>query len=181
MTERPSPGPAAGPGGTPRSGSSSAARPPILALSNVEIADTLPADDGAFGRGVQIQGFASARLADTVLSNNHDAGLFSLLGEDLALERVTVDQTASGAVGGDGIVVTGVDADGRQLDPATFTVTLDDNVVTDPARAGIVLERVTATVTGNQVTGAVQDSGLPGGGGRQRARRGRTSSPCPSR
>lgn len=127
-----------------------------LQLSNVEIADTLPADDGAFGRGVQVQEYASARLSDTVLSNNHDAGLFSLLGDDLVLERVTVDQTAGGAVGGDGIVVTGVDAGGRQLDPATFVVTLDDNVVTDPARAGIVLERVTATVSGNQVTGGVQ-------------------------
>ena len=86
-----------------------------------------------------------------MLVNNRDAGVFSLLGESVDLDGVTVDQTA-----GDGIVVTGVDATGRQLDPATFTVSLDGNEVSDPDRAGIVLERVTGVVTGNQVTGGVQ-------------------------
>ncbi|MEQ1502941.1 MAG: hypothetical protein ABMB14_11960 [Myxococcota bacterium] len=138
-----------------------------LTLDGATVADTLSAADGRFGRGVQVQQYATAALTGCTLAANVDAGLFSLLGQGVSLDGVTVDGTAGATggtgtggtgVGGDGIVVTGIDADGRQLDPATFTVSLAGNTIGGVARAGIVVERVTAALDGNVVTGTAPDA-----------------------
>jgi hypothetical protein len=124
-----------------------------LSLLDVEISDTLPDDDGRFGRGVQIQSYATAVVEDCLLERNQDAAIFSLLGQDVLVEGAQITTVvASSGDGGDGIVLTGIDSDGRQLDPASFVATLTDNVIDNAVRAGVVLERVTATLTGNQVT-----------------------------
>ncbi|MEZ4235463.1 MAG: hypothetical protein R3F59_04735 [Myxococcota bacterium] len=128
----------------------------VVELTDVRVADTAPADDGRFGRGIQLQDFASASLTDLVVADNHDAGVFSLLAADLVVDGLTVSGTTASAAGGDALVVTAVDADGRQLDPAGFRATLTGNTVDGADRAGIVLERVTATVDGNTVANAPQ-------------------------
>jgi hypothetical protein len=127
----------------------------VLELDGVRVAETAPADDGRFGRGVQVQDYARATLRSCTVAANHDAGVFSLLATDLVVEDLVVEDTAAGlGGGGDGIVVTAIDASGRQLDPAGFTATLTANAIAAPGRAGIVLERVTGTVDGNTVSGA---------------------------
>jgi hypothetical protein len=127
----------------------------VLDLDGVRVAETVPADDGRFGRGVQVQDYASATLRACTVADNHDAGVFSLLATDLVIDGLSVERTAVGIdSGGDGIVVTAVDSDGRQLDPAGFTAALTANTIGAPGRTGIVLERVTATVDGNTVTDA---------------------------
>lgn len=132
-----------------------------LTLSGATVAETVPDSAGQFGRGVQIQSYASADLADCTLSANSDAGLFSLLGQELTISGVTVQgSSATSGQGGDGIVITSIDSSGRTLDPTLFTATLTDNLISDVDRAGVILERVTASLDGNQVDGTDPDQTL---------------------
>jgi hypothetical protein len=129
-----------------------------LSLVDVEISDTLPDDEGRFGRGVQIQSYATAAVQDCLLERNQDAAIFSLLGQEVLVERAQITSVVeSSGDGGDGIVITGIDSDGRELDPASFVATLTDNVIDNAVRAGVLLERVTATLAGNQVTSSGQE------------------------
>lgn len=128
-----------------------------LELVGVEISETRTDEAGRFGRGLQIQNYASASVVDCQLQGNRDAAIFSLLGREVLVERASIAtvERASGE-GGDGIVATGIDPDDRQLDPASFQITLLDNVIDGAPRAGALMERVTAALEGNQVTGAEQ-------------------------
>ena len=114
---------------------------------NVSINDSAATAGGAFGRGLQVQGFASATVADSDFAGHADVALFGLRAADLDVEASTFRD-----IGSDAIVATGIDADGRRVDPSTFATSLLGNSVDGASRAGIVLERVTADVSDNAVS-----------------------------
>jgi hypothetical protein len=128
-----------------------------VAISGVTIEGTQRNDDGYYGRGIQIQDFAQVvSIEDSVFRDNHDAGVFSLTTLSFSLSNTTVEGTLASDMpalegeSGDGVVVTrGED----NLDPADYTNELADNTVTGSARAGIVLDGVTAVTTTNDLSG----------------------------
>jgi hypothetical protein len=131
-----------------------------VSFDGIVVEGTQPDDDGYYGRGLQVQDFAlSVSIVGSTFSGNHDAGIFALTALSLALEGSTVEGTLAGALpeseddSGDGVVITrGED----NLKPSDYVATLDGNTVTGSDRAGIVLDGVFATVSGN----ALSDNGF---------------------
>ena len=125
-------------------------------LASVSVADTQPAADGAYGRGIQIQELSVAALDGATLAGNHDAGLFSIGSFSLVVQDVVVDGTLAATLpdsqesSGDGIVFALGDAG---YDPATLLHRMTDCTVTSSVRAGIVVDGVHAELTGNVAGG----------------------------
>jgi hypothetical protein len=124
-----------------------------LSLTDSTVEGTLADQDGALGRGIQLQGYASATIFGGSLTNNADAGLYAALATSLSIEGLTVSGTTEAALpeggqSGDGIVIVQGDPD-HSFDPALFIASLTSNTITGCARAGILLEDVSASLNGN--------------------------------
>lgn len=131
---------------------------------DVSVEDTAQDSDGYFGRGIQLQDLSMATISGGNLAGNSDAGVYSLRSLYLELDGLTVDATAASGVPdeaadtGDGIVISqGV----TNNDPASYLAVLTDNTVTGSARAGILIDSVSAEINGNT---AGADNGLSEGG-----------------
>lgn len=132
-----------------------------LELRDVTVSDTAADDAGHYGRGIQIQDALSASLSACTISDSADAGLFVLQSPSLTVDGLTVSGVEASEIpdetetSGDGIVVTSDDGSGASLDPAGFTANLSGSEVSGYARAGVLLEDVTADLTGNEVSGGL--------------------------
>lgn len=124
-----------------------------LDASDLDIVSTQPNGAGAFGRGLQVQGFAGATVSDSRFADHRDAALFGLLPGPLVVQDSTFESTLASNEGGDAIVVTGIDDRGARLDPANFQATLERNTIDGADRAGVLFERVTAVANDNVIMG----------------------------
>ncbi len=134
-----------------------------VSLSGVTVQDTLPSSTGALGRGIVILNYTEiVTIDDVTLTANTDAGIYSSTTFQLTITDSVVEGTAAGTIAdsgdttGDGIVVSQGD---QTMNPADFTAIIDGNTVTDSARAGIVLDAVTASVSDNTLTDNGYDQG----------------------
>lgn len=134
-----------------------------LMLTEVDVTGTVANADGGLGRGIHAQTWSELVMSGGTLSDNADAGLFLMLSTPVTVTGVTVSATRAGVVpdesagSGDGIVYS--QGASPTLDPATFVAALSGNVVTGGARAGIVLDAVSATLDGNDTSGNTLDLG----------------------
>ncbi len=126
-------------------------------ITSLTVDGTRKNAEGWLGRGLQVQGNATLALSQGSFSGNHDAGIFVLRSPSVAISDVTVTGTLegevpdSGELTGDGIVITQGDA---SHPPSDYQAVLEDNQISSSARAGIVLDAVTATLSGNVATDA---------------------------
>lgn len=129
-----------------------------LTLDQVEVEGTTAETDGTYGRGLHVQDAIHVAVTDSSFTDNQDAGVFALQATALTMDGVTVDGVASGTVpdsedsSGDGIVITSVDDSGDLFDPAGFALSLTSSVISGHTRAGVVVEGVTAEMSGNSVS-----------------------------
>jgi hypothetical protein len=134
----------------------------IVDIDNVSVEGTVQDADGYLGRGMQLQGDVDAIVSNCALAGNHDTGIFALTAMAVSVSTTTIQATAaadmpnSGEQSGDGIVVSSGDV---SYNPADFDTELTGNTIDGSTRAGIVLEGVTVSVSGNQVTGSGYDVG----------------------
>ncbi len=128
-----------------------------LSLSGVSVEGTEQDSSGAYGRGLQIQsdsGLVSVR--ESSFSDNQGAGVFAMEVFSLVLEDNTISSTAASSLPGghgstgDGVVFTRGDS-GR--DPAIFRGSFGSNIIRDSARAGMLLDGVTAQVDDTTLSG----------------------------
>jgi hypothetical protein len=124
-------------------------------LNGLTVQGSQPASIGGPGRGIQIQDYSErVRIEGASVSDCHDAGVFALRTQSLELLDSQVQGTlagdADGVATGDGVVVTRGDGN---LDPASFEALLEGNSVTGSARAGVVFDGVTASASGNSLSG----------------------------
>ena len=120
-------------------------------LSGGTVSGVTPDAQGLFGRGIQLQALSSGTLSGTQISSVHDAGVFAHRSVELSVDGIWVLDTSAGLTedggeaSGDGMVVS--QADGNN-DPADFVVEIHDSIFENSARAGLVLDGVTATLSG---------------------------------
>ncbi|MDP6933056.1 MAG: right-handed parallel beta-helix repeat-containing protein [Myxococcota bacterium] len=125
-------------------------------MSGVTVQETAQLSDGTLGRGIQLQGQATAAITDTTLAGNSDAGLFSRQSTSLDVDGLVVEAVGWSEIpddedsSGDGIVVTGLD-EAHSYDPAVFQTSVANSVLSDLDRAGMVLEHIEVAVEGNQI------------------------------
>lgn len=128
----------------------------LVDLDSVDVSDTTANSSGYYGRGIQLQAVATASVVGGDVTGNVDAGVFASEVADLVLDSIHVDGPVGGIIPGssettgDGVVVTRA---GSASAPSNFLVDIDDVDVTDPDRAGIVLDGVTATIDGTTASG----------------------------
>jgi hypothetical protein len=125
-----------------------------LSLSDVTVEDTAPDAAGHAGRGLLAQNDGTLAITGSRFTGSADAGVMVLGLSVVTMEGVTVEDTRAGTLSsdpsittGDGIVVA--QALDTNYDPAGFSVSIVDSVVTGSARAGVVVADVTATLSGN--------------------------------
>jgi hypothetical protein len=126
-------------------------------LDGVTVEDTLPDEDGRYGRGIMVVDQSIVELRDCSLSGNHDAGIWSDSSLWLLVEDCQIAGTVAGGHGeptGDGIVIT---QGGLGYDPGSFTNTVTGTNCTNSARAGIIVDGVAVELSGNVAGG---DNGL---------------------
>jgi hypothetical protein len=128
-----------------------------ISLSDFTVSDTVTDGDGAYGHGLQVQ-------ADTVqvtveassFVDNQGAGVFVLQGLDFVMSASSVTGTAAAAIPdsvettGDGVVISRGEGN---ISPATFAASLEGNTIEGSARAGVLLDGVTASLTSNVLSG----------------------------
>ena len=96
------------------------------------------ADAAGEGRGIQVQHYANATLADVQVSDAIGAGIVGLQAVTLDLQSTTISGTTAGTGLGDGLVVLDGDVD-ESWDQSYFDVTAQGLVVDGAARAGVLL------------------------------------------
>ncbi len=125
-----------------------------LALTGASIGDIMAAGSG-IGRGIHLEDCASVILDDVTIAGDlpgvEDAGIFSMGCGELTVTDCVVQDAVGvtlplGGTSGDGIVATPGPA---PLDPTAYVVVLEDNEITEVARAGILLDGVSASLSGN--------------------------------
>ena len=138
-----------------------------VTLSGVAIDGTTQDSSGAYGRGLQAQADSGTITVEgSTFSDNQGAGIFAMEVLSLELSGNSISATAASTIPdsatttGDGIVFTR--GEGNR-DPATFQGSFDNNVVSDSARAGMVLDGVTCQVSGNSLSGNAVDDILAQG------------------
>ena len=135
------------------------------------MSETAKNSSDLLGRGIQLQGGSEATLMDCTLVSNSDAALFSLQSYTLEIDGLAVEEvgwaeipdSSTGETSGDGVVVSGADNEGdHNYDPETFQTTLTNSVISDTARAGVILEHVSADVSANELMDCtlVSDDGV---------------------
>lgn len=126
-----------------------------LTLAGASIGDIAAAGSGQIGRGIHLEDCASVTLDDITiagdLSGVADAGIFAMGCGELTVTDCVVQDAVGvtlplGGTSGDGIVATPGPA---PLDPSACVVVLEDNEITEVARAGILLDGVSASLSGN--------------------------------
>ena len=129
----------------------------VVSLSGLEVSGTATDADGFYGHGLQVQ-------ADTVevavdlsdFTDNQGAGVFVLQGLSFSLASSTVDATTAAGIPdsvettGDGVVISRGEGN---INPATFVATLEGNTISGSARAGVLLDGVTAALSSNVLSG----------------------------
>jgi len=126
-----------------------------VTLSDVEVIGTQTTGrfDSELGRGLHLQNGSSLEINGGLFRDNSDAALFLRDPKSMRINGIVIDITSAGIVidfpstglSGDGIVVHG----GQP-------VTLTDNLITGSARAAILFDGATGTVSGNET----DDNGL---------------------
>lgn len=135
------------------------ARYGTLELQDLTVEDTTADDDGLYGRGMQVQNAVTLSMSGVTISDSADAGLYILQTQLTTLDGLEVSGVSAGEIpaesdtSGDAVVVTSDDGSGTSLDPAGYVVTMTDGTLADYARAGALLEGVTATLEGNTGVG----------------------------
>jgi hypothetical protein len=64
-----------------------------LDAEELVITETRPRSDGRFGRGLQVERSGTVTARRVVLSRNHSLGVVSVLGSDVALSDLRIDDT----------------------------------------------------------------------------------------
>lgn len=136
-----------------------------VTLADFTVEGTAAGAEGTYGHGLQVQAeTVLVTVEESTFSDNHGAGVFVLQGLTFTMSDSVVsgtlasDITGAGETSGDGVVVSRGDGN---LDPATFVADLQDNTISDSARAGLLLDGVTATVSGNAVSGSGSGTDQP--------------------
>jgi hypothetical protein len=126
-------------------------------ISDLAISDTVTDASGLYGHGLQVQADTVAVTVDaTTFTDNQGAGVFVLQGLGFVLTGSTVDATAAAGIPdsvettGDGVVISRGDGN---INPATFVATLEGNTISGSARAGLLLDGVTAALSSNVLSG----------------------------
>jgi hypothetical protein len=122
--------------------------------SNLRIEDVSPDEDDALGVGLWVQEGSVLSIEGCDIQDTLVAGIRLVETYEADIEGCTIDTVAmgvsvSGVEMGDGIVAT-QSTDAHNYDPATFAHSLVDNTVTGAARAGILLDGISAELEGNQ-------------------------------
>jgi hypothetical protein len=128
-----------------------------VALTGVTVEGTTQDSSGAYGRGLQVQDDSGlVSVHSSTFSGNQGAGVFAMevLSLDLTSNVITATAAStipgSHATTGDGVVFTR--GDGNR-DPAIFQGSFTSNVISDSARAGMLLDGVTAQVSDTTLSG----------------------------
>ncbi len=126
-------------------------------IEALEVSGTLTDADGYYGHGLQVQ-------ADTVqvsvdgasFTDNQGAGVHVLQGLGFTLTSSTISSTVAAGIPdsaestGDGVVVSRGEGN---INPATFVAVLEGNTIEGSARAGVLLDGVTAALASNVLSG----------------------------
>jgi len=131
-----------------------------VTMTSVDIDGTQADYLGYKGRGIQAQNDAMVVMDDCEIgatSPNQDAGIYAQGALWFQMDNSMVDGTAMGALpgescGGDDCPGEGVVISQGALgeDPANFMAFLDNNVITNSARAGILVDSVATELNGNE-------------------------------
>ncbi len=128
-----------------------------IEVVELEISGTLTDADGYYGHGLQVQADTVAVTLDSsMLYDNQGAGVFVLQGLAFTMTNSMVETTLAAGIPdsvettGDGVVISRGEGN---INPATFTASLEDNLIEGSDRAGLLLDGVTATLTENVLSG----------------------------
>lgn len=121
-----------------------------ITLTDVDITNTSPLSDDTLGRGIHVQSLSNLSVTGGTVDHNADAGIFALRAAVVALDGVTISNTAAaltadGESTGDGVVVTAGDT---AADPGSYLASFTDCTITGSARAAILAEGEGVEVTG---------------------------------
>lgn len=112
------------------------------------VLDTAASGEEGLGRGLSAHDAVAVTLSGLVVDGAADAGVFLQGVREASLSGLEVREVeaglAEGAGTGDGLVLTGVPADGSLYPPSLYQVTLGGLTGEGVARAGLLLERVEA-------------------------------------
>lgn len=126
-------------------------------ISGLAVADTATDASGFYGHGLQVQADTVQVTVDTSsFTDNQGAGVFVLQGLGFTMSASTVFSTVAAAIPdsaettGDGVVISRGEGN---INPATFVASLEGNTIEGSARAGILLDGVTAALSSNVLSG----------------------------
>ncbi len=126
-------------------------------IDGVAVSDTVADSSGYYGHGLQVQAdTVQVTVDNAAFTDNQGAGVFVLQGLGFTMSASTVTSTLASAIpdsaetAGDGVVISRGDGN---INPATFLATLEGNTLEGSARAGILLDGVTAVLSSNVLSG----------------------------
>lgn len=140
-----------------------------IELVGVVISETAADADGLYGRGLQVQGAASLSMVGCEVTDSEDAAVFVFQTFSTSIEDLVVSGVTASAIpdetetSGDGVVITSEDGGDDELDPSLFSVSLLNSTIGGYIRAGVLVEDVTATLSGNSATDGVYGLASQGG------------------
>lgn len=133
-----------------------------LEMSGTAVSGTMPSTSGRFGRGIHTQDFSHLSLDAVELENNSDAAVFAHRPASLEANGVIIILVpaaelpdGTGATTGDGIVATRAAALYGNTNPGLYDVAIEGTQLQDVDRAGVLLEGVTASLSGNEAVDGV--------------------------
>ncbi len=129
-----------------------------ITLDGVTIEGTLADAAGAYGHGVLVEADTlMVAVERSEITDSQGGGVLVLQGLGFTMNDCTVLDTLSATIPdspdttGDGVVVSRGEGNGN---PASFEASLGGNLIEGSARAGLLLDGVTATVSGNTLSGS---------------------------
>lgn len=117
-----------------------------LTLDAGTVTDTLPRDDGRYGRGVHAQNASVLTVENLVVSGSHDAGICTL-DSSMTVTGGTISDTIEGVVEG------GTSGEGIAAFGSSGTVQVTDVTLSGNARAGILADGVAVEAAGASLSG----------------------------
>ncbi len=132
-----------------------------LVATNLTVDTTTRSLLGTLGRGIQVQSSSAASVSGSTVIDSVDAGIYASQSQLTLTESVVSGVIAADAETGDGVVLSQLGPDEAQFKPSIFASVLTDNTIEAADRAGVIVEDIDTTVSGN-VTG---DSLYHQGGG----------------
>lgn len=109
----------------------------VVTLDGLAVSALVAGTSGE-ARGVQVQHFSAATLANVTISDAIGAGVVGLQAVTLSLENVRIENTTAGSGYGDGLVMLHGTAD-EDYDQPYFELTTAGLTVSGAARAGVLL------------------------------------------